>query len=57
MYFLFAVVPIKVHTQISFSLPVSSNYIVDIEDRHEMFSMLLVDIFDTEIIHAEGKGD
>ena len=48
------VVPIKIHPQIPFFLPIVVDFVVFSENLHEVLRMVFADIFHTKIINSEG---
>ena len=51
------VVPIKVNAQVFGARPIMRDGVVCGEDTHEVFGMLLADIFDAKIVNAKGERD
>ena len=51
------VIPIKVDAQVICARPKMRDGVVRGQDAHEVFGMLLADIFDAEIVNAKGERD
>ena len=57
MYFVLDVVPIKGKAEVACSIPVRVNFVVLLENAHEMLNIVLVDVFHPKVINNEGETD
>ena len=57
VYLAIRVVPVNVHSKVSWSSPVIWNGVVLSENGHKVVAILLAYVLDSEIIHTEGKRD
>ena len=55
MYLSFLVFPIKVKSQVAFSLPVGGNCVATFQDGHQVLGVFLAQIFYAKIINAQGE--
>ena len=57
VYLSFLVVPIERDSDISFSPPVLSDFIVELEIFHDVVGVLIAFVLDTEVVNDEGELD
>ncbi len=57
MYFVLDVIPIKGKAEVACSIPVCVNFVVLLENTHEMLNIVLVDVFHSKVINNEVETD
>ena len=53
VYLVVAVVPIEIHLQVPFALPIMGNFLVLSENWHQVLRVVFANVFQTKIINAE----
>ena len=56
-YGAFVVVPCEVHVDVLFDVPINFEWVFGTDTGNEVFNVLFVCIFDTEVVYHEGEGN